>query len=419
MYDYSNCQNRDVLCLDLKSFFASVSCLEKGLDPLKTKLAVVADTKRTGSVVLAATPPLKKLGVKTGTRLFEIPQRKDIFIINPSMNKYLQLSTRISEIAMNYVAPEDFHQYSIDEFFMDVTASYRLFATSPYELAQKLQRNIYHETKIFSTVGIGSNPLLAKLSMDLEAKKTKEGIAEWRYEDVPNKLWPVEPLTQMWGINKRTEAKLNKKGIFRIGDLAHYPVGYLKRDLGIIGVDLHLHANGIDESVLKKPYKARDKSLGKSQILMRDYSMNELKTVLMEQIDEVFYRARNQQTYPTRISVSVGYADIGGIRKQFTKNTGYQNTYEIANQLWNYLSSRLEKNRMYRTIGISFGKFIPNQIKQLSLFDDPLQIKTEIIENELDVIRHKYGKNIVMRGSSLTKSGTVLERKDLVSGHKG
>lgn len=147
--------------------------------------------------------------------------------------------------------------------------------------------------------------------------------------------------------------------------------------------------------------------------------MNELKTVLIEQIDEVFFRVRNQQAYPTRISVSVGYADIGGVRKQFTKNTRYQNTYEITNQLWHYLSSRLEKDRMYRTVGISFGKFIPNQIKQLSLFDDPLQIKTEIIENQLDVIRHKYGKNIVMRGSSLTKSGTVLDRKNLVAGHKG
>ncbi len=185
MYDYRQCQNRNVLCLDLKSFFASVSCLEKGLDPLQTKLAVVADTKRMGSVVLAATPPLKKLGVKTGTRLFEIPQRNDIFIINPSMNKYLHLSTRISEIAMKYVAPEDFHQYSIDELFMDVTASYHLFATSPYELAQMVQRDIYHETKIFSTVGIGPNPLLAKLSMDLEAKKQKKVL-----QSGVMKMWP-------------------------------------------------------------------------------------------------------------------------------------------------------------------------------------------------------------------------------------
>lgn len=418
MYNYDLCQNRIIFCIDLKSFFASVSCIEKGLNPLTTKLAVVADTKRQGSVVLAATPPLKKLGIKTGTRLFEIPQRNDIFIINPSMKKYINISTQISKIALNYVSPNDFHQYSIDEFFLDVTESYKLFADTPKELAIMIQENVFRETNIFSTVGIGPNPLLAKLSMDLEAKKTKEGIAAWEYKDVPNKLWHIEPLTKMWGINKRTEAKLNKKGIFRIGDLANYPIHYLKRDFGIVGIDLHLHANGIDESLISKPYKTQDKSFGKSQILMRDYKMHELKTVLIEQVEEVYYRVRNHSLYPTRISINVGYADSGGVRKQFTNKAGYQNTYEIINVLWGYLSNRLENDQLYRTIGISFGKFIPNQIKQLSLFDDPLKIKTEIIENQLDVIRYKYGKNIVMRGSSLTEEGTVIERKNLISGHK-
>nr|WP_263313960.1 DNA repair protein [Mammaliicoccus sp. Marseille-Q6498] len=418
MYDYHYCLNRDILCVDLKSFFASVSCIEKGLDPLKTKLAVVADTKRQGSVVLAATPPLKEMGVTTGSRMFEIPQRKDIYVINPSMKKYIQLSTQISKIALDYVAPEDFHQYSIDEFFMDVSESYHLFAHSPFSLAIKLQDSIFDHTNIRSTIGIGSNMLLAKLSMDIEAKHTHLGISEWRYEDVPNKLWPIQPLNKMWGINRRTEDKLNKKGIFTVGHLANYPVEYLKRDLGVIGVDLHLHANGIDESIIRRPHKTYDKSLGKSQILMRDYSMNELKTVLNEQVDEVYYRTRKLNLYPTRISVSVGYADIGGVRKQFTNKTGFMNTYAIVNLLWDYLSTRLEPDRLYRTIAISFGKFIPNQIKQLSLFDDPFQVKAETIENHLDFIRMKYGKNVVMRGSSLLDSGTLLERKGLIAGHK-
>lgn len=418
MYNYNLCTDRDILFIDLKSFFASASCIEKGLNPLTTKLAVVADTKRQGSVVLAATPPLKKLGVKTGTRLFEIPHRNDIYIINPSMRKYINLSVKINKIFLDYVAPVDLHTYSIDESALDVTESMHLFANTPYEMAQIIQKRIYDETKIFSTVGIGSNPLIAKLAMDLEAKKTKEGIAEWRYKDIPSKLWHIEPLTKMWGINKRTEAKLNKKGIFRIGDLANYPVEYLKRDFGIVGVDLHLHANGIDESIIMFPHKTTHKSLGKSQILMRDYEMNELKTVLMEQVEEVYFRVRNQQLYPTRISINVGYSDGGGVRKQFTNKHGYQNTYAIINELWRYLSNRLEKEALYRTIGISFGMFIPNKIKQLSLFDDPIQVKTEIIENQLDVIRHKYGKNIVMKGASLTRSGTLSQRKGLIAGHK-
>lgn len=207
MYDYRVCTERDILCIDLKSFFASVSCIEKGLDPMTTKLAVVGDTKRPGSVVLASTPPLKKLGIKTGSRLYEIPQRNDIFIINPSMKKYISISTQISKIALNFVAPEDFWQYSIDEHFLDITNSYQLFCETPYEFARLIQNKIYEQTQIFSTIGIGSNMLLAKLSMDLEAKKTNEGIAEWRYKDIPGKLWHIEPLTKMWGINKRTEAK--------------------------------------------------------------------------------------------------------------------------------------------------------------------------------------------------------------------
>lgn len=418
MYDYNYCTNRDIICVDLKSFFASVSCIEKGLNPLETKLAVVADTKRIGAVVLASTPPLKQLGVKTGTRLFEIPQRNDIYIINPSMKKYLETSTKISQILLRYIAPEDFLQYSIDEAFLDITDSYSLFANTPYELAEQIQKAIYDETQIFSTVGIGSNLLLAKLSMDLEAKKTQNGIAEWRYQDVPNKLWHINKLSDMWGINKRTEAKLNKKGIFTIGHLAHYPVEYLKRDLGIIGVDLHLHANGIDESIIRQPHKTQNKSLGKSQILMRDYSMEELKTVLIEQVDEVYYRLRQQELYPTKISINVGYADNSGVRKQFTNKNGYHNTYAIVNELWQYLSNRLEKERLYRSIGISFGNCVTNKIKQLSLFDNPLQVKNEIIDSQLDFIRHKYGKDIVMKGVSLTKSGTTLKRKGLIAGHK-
>src|SRR5690625_5028275 len=143
MYNYNLCPHYDILCIDLKSFFASVSCRLKGLDPKTTKLAVVSDTKSNGAVVLAATSELKKIGIKTGSRLFEIPARSDIFIINPSMKIYLDYTKRITEIALKYVAPEDFHQYSVDEFFMDVTHSYKLFADSPKELAKLIKDEIY------------------------------------------------------------------------------------------------------------------------------------------------------------------------------------------------------------------------------------------------------------------------------------
>lgn len=418
MYDYNMCQNRDVLCIDLKSFFASVSCIRRGLDPMTTKLAVVGNTKRKGSVVLAATPPLKKMGIKTGSRLFEIPNHSDIYITNPQMRTYLNISTKISRILMNYVAPEDFLQYSIDEAMCDVSDSYHLFADTPFELARIIQQDIYDQTSIKSTIGIGSNILLAKVSMDIEAKKTKEGIAEWRYQDVPNKLWPIENLTDMWGINKKTAQKLNKRGIFKIGDLANYPYVYLKRDFGIIGIDLHLHANGIDDSVIRMPHKTQNKGLGKSQILLRDYRLYELKAVLIEQIEEVYFRTRMSDQYPTTISVSIGYAEGEGIRKQFTEKNGFKSTTQIIDKLWSYITSNIQEDALLRTIGTNFTNFQSNAIHQLELFKSDKELKAEIIDNSMDKIKLKYGKDVVMRATSLTSGGTLKNRKGLLAGHK-
>ncbi|MCE5003452.1 Y-family DNA polymerase [Staphylococcus pseudoxylosus] len=417
MYDYYQCQNRDIICVDLKSFYASVSCILNGLDPLTTKLAVVGDTKRQGSVVLAATPPLKQLGIKTGSRLYEIPKRSDIYITNPKMRTYMNLSTKISKIALNYVAAEDFHQYSIDEFFLDLTSSRHLFSNSTVEVANLIQKEIYDITGINSTIGIGSNMLLAKVSMDIEAKHTPSGIAEWRYEDVPNKLWKINNLTDMWGINVKTAKKLNKRGIFTVGDLAKYPHVYLKRDFGIIGTDLHLHANGIDESIVSQKHKTNKQGLGKSKILLRDYKLDEVKPVLIEHVEDTFYRTRLQNKYPTTISISLGYADGGGIRKQFTEKNGFKTTNEIINRLWAHVVKASDSYELYRTIGISFTNFKSSQIMQLELFKTEKETKNEIIDHALDSLRLKYGQNIVMRATSLLHNGS-LSQPDLLAGHK-
>ncbi|SCT45358.1 DNA-damage repair protein [Staphylococcus cohnii subsp. cohnii] len=224
-----------------------------------------------------------------------------------------------------------------------------MFALSPYELAKKIQKDIYEQTSVRSTVGIGENMLLAKVAMDIEANYTQEGIAEWCYDDVPNKLWHIDNLTDFWGINTRTAKKLNKRGIMTIGDLAHYPHIYLKHDFGAIGMDLHLHANGIDESIISHKYNTDQKGLGKSQILLRDYRLYELKAVLIEQVEDVFYRTRMNNQYPTTICISVGYAEYGGIRKQFTEKNGYKSTtqivdFELVSVLKRFKAMLLQKN---------------------------------------------------------------------------
>lgn len=419
MYDYHLLEDRDVLCIDQKSFFASVSCIEKGLDPLTTKLAVVADTKRQGSVVLAATPKLKELGVKTGSRLFEIPHRNDIFIINPSMRKYLNVSVAISKIALRYVPPEDLHQYSIDEFFMDVTDSYHRFNSTVQAFCERLQKEIHEETGIRCTIGIGSNMLLSKVAMDIEAKHTANGIAEWRYQHVPEKLWPIQPLRDFWGINRKTEAKLNKRGIFTVGDLAQYPYQYLKRDFGILGVDMHLHANGIDQSKMREKYKVNNPSICKSQILMRDYEFEEAKVVMQELIEDVASRVRARKQLARTIHFSFGYSDEGGVHKQYTLEEGTNLEKDIF-KVVNYFANQLcDKQALYRTLSVSLTQFIDENERQMNLFIDEYERKRdEELAKTIDHLHVKYGKGIVSKATSYTEAGTKHGRLGLMAGHK-
>lgn len=419
MYDYNLVEERDVLCIDQKSFFASVSCIQKGLDPMKEKLAVVADTKRQGSVVLAATGPLKALGVKTGSRLFEIPHRNDIYIINPSMRKYLEVSVAISKIALRYIAPEDLHQYSVDEFFMDVTNSYHRFSSTVQSFCQKLQFEIKEETGINCSIGTGSNMLLSKIAMDVEAKHTKSLIAEWRYQDVPKKLWPIQPLREFWGISRKIEAKLNKRGIFTIGDLAHYPHQYLKRDLGVIGVDLHLHANGIDQSRVRDKYRVMNPSICKSQILMRDYRYEESKVVMRELIEDVASRVRGRNQLARTIHFSFGYSDKGGINKQYTLEEP-TNLEDSIFKVVEYFADKLcDRTALIRTVSISLTQFIEETDRQLNLFIDEYERKrNEKLAKTIDALHRKFGRGIVSKAASYTEAGTKHGRLGLMAGHK-
>lgn len=419
MYDYHLLEDRDILCVDQKSFFASVSCIEKGLDPLTTKLAVVADTKRQGSVVLAATPALKKLGIKTGSRLFEIPHRNDIYIINPSMRKYLEVSLQISRIALRYIPAEDLHQYSIDEFFMDVTDSFHLFSTTLYAFCQRLTKEILEETGIQCAIGIGSNILLSKIALDNEAKHNKDLIAEWRYKDVPNKVWSITPLNQFWGISHRTERRLNKKGIFNIGQLAHYPYRFLKRDLGVIGTDLHLHANGIDHSRLNETYHTMTPSLCKSQILMRDYTYDDCKVVMQELIEDVTSRLRARKQLAKTIAFSFGYKEGGHVGKQYTLSTGTNLNQEIYQIIEKMADKLCDHQALYRTLSISLTQFTSENQRQLNLFVDEFQReREEKLAKTIDELQRKYGKGIVSKAVSYTEAGTKHGRLGLMAGHK-
>ncbi|PEC19911.1 Y-family DNA polymerase [Bacillus cereus] len=420
MYDYSILPNRIILCIDLRSFYASVSCIKIGLDPMHTKLAVVGNVNRNGSIVLAATPPLKALGVKKMARLYEIPRRKDILVVNPIMSTYIKCSNYITKLALQYVPYEDFHQYSIDEFFMDITDSIHLFAQNPYEFAMKFKREIYDHTRIECTIGIAPNPLMSKVALDIEAKKNKDGIAFWKYEDVPTKLWSIRPLNKFWGISYKTEEKLNRKGIYSIGDLANYPLKYLKQSFGKIGEELHLHSHGIDFSRISEKYVPATTSIGKSQILMRDYTIEEFPIILLEHIEEVCYRLRRQNKLAQTVHFSVGYSKsyTGGIRKTHTFSRPTNLTMDIY-QICTYFLNQQYTGEPIRSINISLTNLLQEGEEQISLFDNITQREQEMkLTKVMDEIRTKFGKNSILRGISYTHSATARHRNTLLGGHK-
>ncbi|MBE4942438.1 Y-family DNA polymerase [Bacillus thuringiensis] len=420
MYDYSILPNRIILCVDLRSFYASVSCIKMGLDPMYTKLAVVGDVNRNGSIVLAATSPLKALGVKRMARLYEIPRRKDILVVNPIMGTYINCSNYITKLALQYVPIEDFHQYSIDEFFMDITDSIHLFANDPYEFALKFKNEIYAKTRIECTIGIGPNPLMSKVALDIEAKKNQNGIAYWKYEDVPTKLWSIRPLNKFWGISYKTEEKLNRKGIHSIGDLANYPLKYLKQSFGKIGEELHLHSYGIDFSRISEKYVPATTSVGKSQILMRDYTIGEFSIVLLEHIEEVCYRLRRQNKLAQTVHFSVGYSKTynGGIRKTHTLSRPTNLTMDIY-KICTYFLHQQYTGEPIRSINISLTNLLQEGEEQISLFDNITQREQEVkLTKVMDEIRTKFGKNSILRGISYTHSATARYRNTLIWGHK-
>lgn len=261
--------------------------------------------------------------------------------------------------------------------------------------------------------------LLSKIAMDVEAKHSQNGIAEWRYQDVPTKLWPIQPLRDFWGINRRTEAKLNKRGIFTIGDLAKYPYKFLKKEFGILGVDMHLHANGIDQSKVREKHKISNPSICKSQILMRDYHFDEAKVVMQELIEDVASRVRARKKVARTIHFAFGYSDEGGVHKQYTLKDPTNLEKDIYKVVMHFADKLCNKQALYRTLSISLSQFINEDERQLSLFEYEYQRKRdECLAKTIDQLHLKYGKGIVSKAVSFTEAGTKHGRLGLMAGHK-
>ena len=411
--------NRHFSCIDLKSFFASCECLERKLDPFSYPLVVANPNQGNGAITLAVSPYLKEQGVPSRVRLYEIPKHIKYTIVKPRMNLYLEKSREVVAVYLKYVSKEDLHIYSIDECFLDVTDYLKMYQKTDYELALDILDDVKKSTGLYATCGIGPNMLLAKVSMDIEAKHNKDFIAKWTYEDIPNKLWKISPLSKMWGIGPRMEKNLNKLGIFSIYDLAYYDRNKLKQKFGVIGLELWNHANGIDLSRIESFKKEKDHSYSHSQVLFKDYNGENIKIIIREMVDVLAIRLHQNHKTCSSIGFGIGYSkSVGG---------GFYHQIKLSNP------TDLEKNilenalmifdKFYtgepiRKVSIACGGLSCKDGVQLNIFEHIQDVEEqEKIDQAILEIKNKYGKNSLLKASSLLSDSTIYERNKKIGGH--
>ena len=410
---------RNIICIDLKSFFASCECVERGLDPFKVKLVVANPNQGNGAITLAVTPALKDLGVKGRTRLYEIPKNIKYEIVAPRMKLYLDMSKKVVDILLDFVSEEDLHVYSVDESFLDVTNYLKMYKKTDYDLAKDIMATIKNKLGLTSTCGIGPNMLLAKVAMDIEAKHTKDNIAKWNYEDIPNKLWTITPLSKMWGIGPRMEKRLNKLGLYTIGDIAHFNKNKLKDLYGVIGEELYNHANGIDMSIISD-YKipAKTHSYSNSQVLFKDYDESNIKIIIKEMCEVIARRLRINHKQAKIIGLGIGYSKnvSGGFyHNQKVNPTDLESDFiMVANNIFD----EFYEYKPIRKVTIVAGNLIKSSYTQLNMFSSIETIKQEEkIQNTIDEIKEKYGKNSLVKASALLKDSTIMDRNKKIGGH--
>ena len=411
---------RNIMCIDLKCFFASCECVERGLDPFKVPLVVANKKQGNGAITLAVTPALKKQGIPGRVRLYDIPKNIKYEIVPPRMKLYIEKSKQVVGIYLDYVAPEDLHIYSIDECFLDVTDYLKLYKKTDYELAGEILKTVEEKTGLTATCGIGPNLLLAKVAMDTEAKKYKNGIAKWTYDDVPEKLWSITPLSKMWGIGPRMEKKLNILNIYTVGELANYDKNILKDKFGVMGQELWNHANGIDLSKISDfKVTPKDKSYSHSQVLFKDYDGNNVKLIIAEMVDVICARLRASNKESRVIGFGIGYSkDVdGGFYHSIKLETPTDSPREITNICF-LIFDRYYNNLPIRKVSISCGGLTKKSGVQLNLFDSIENKNEEVkVNTAIDEIKSKFGKNSIVKASSLLPDSTAIARNEKIGGH--
>ena len=416
-------KQRTYFCIDMKTFYASVECAERGLNPFETYLAVVDENRSKNALCLAITPKMKAKGIKNRCRMSEIPRDIDFIRALPRMQLYIDYAADIYGIFLDYFDPRDNHVYSIDESFIDVTDYLKMYKLSPRQLAKKLMNEIANKKQIPSTVGIGTNLYLAKIALDITAKHSTSHIGFLTEDIYRETLWKHRPITDFWQVAEGTARRLAKYAIYDMGGVANAPQELLYKEFGINAELLIDHAWGREPCLIEdiKNYKGKSKSVSFSQVLPRDYTFEEARIVFSEMVLNGCQEMMRRHVITKKVGLFVGYTfggqePTGGtIRMTITTNLNSC----IQPYAMDLFDRTTDKHTPIRRLGITFADVCDEGCEGYDLFTDFDAVKRER-EREKAVlgIMDKYGKNAVLRGTNHLECGTQKERNTFIGGHR-
>jgi DNA polymerase V len=450
---------RTYIAIDLKSFYASVECVERGLDPLSTRLVVADDSRTDKTICLAVSPALKAYGIPGRPRLFEVKQQiarlkrenprleLDFITARPRMAKYLEVSGQVYSVYLRHIAPEDIHVYSIDEVFIDATEYLRMYGMDAHTLAMHLIREVLRETGVTATAGIGPNMYLAKVAMDIEAKHQKADadgvrIAELTEMSYREKYWTHRPLTDFWRIGHGTEARLASAGMYTLGDVARMSLRNEEVLYKLFGINAELlidHAWGWEPCTMAdiKRYRPAASSLSSGQVLMEPYSFEKARLIVREMTDLLSLDLVEKRLVTTQLVLHIGYEAGKGngpmVQDWYGRPTpkpahGSVNlpfptsaTSVLLKSAMELFDRIVDRNLYVRRVYVVAAQVMDEdkeQGRQLSLFDDNPDTSRERKQQEAILeIRRRFGKNAILKGMNFEEGATTRERNQQIGGH--
>lgn len=423
-------KQRYYICIDLKSFYASVECVERGLDPMTTKLVVADPNRSSNTICLAVSPALKRLGVRNRCRYGEIPKNIDFITAMPRMQRYIDYAANIYGVYLSYFSKDDIHVYSIDEAFMDVTDYLELYGMTPRQLGAHIMEDIRSKIGVRATCGIGTNLYLTKIALDITAKHSPDFIGELDEESYCRTLWDHTPLTDFWRIGHGIQKRLATYGIHTMGDIAHADEEFLYRLFGIDAELLIDHAWGREPVTMSdiKNYRSKTTCLSSGQVLMSDYSFEKGRIIVKEMMDELCLSLTAKELVTSSLTLYIGYSGNGYLSSyrdmefangSISVDTATNASVILIPAIAELYDRIVDPALTIRRVNITCNNTTHDEYHQLDLFvDTETSERAKKMQQAMLDIKGRFGKNAVLRGIDLEQGAMTRERNTQIGGHK-